>query len=133
MAQDRGDGGSSPDDNISSKTKRDLREVLRGHELPAQWQNYPLKTQEELMRGRDSLHDHALWLWADEGERWLRTKFPKTFEFHTMANIEERTITLTVYHRPGPNTRAVQVFKATEKAANFVSRHMYTKVVLIAG
>jgi hypothetical protein len=111
-----------------------LREVLRGVELPAQWQKYPLSTQQELMRGRDSLADSALWRWADEGELWLREKFAgKGLEFHTMADVEKRTIKLTVCHRPGRNKVADQIFHIEESAESFVSHTTVTKIILIAG
>jgi hypothetical protein len=109
-----------------------LREVLRGSELPAQWQKYPLTTQEELMRGRDSLADHALWRWADEGEAWLRLKFENSgLAFHTTANIEDRTITLDVYSLSmGQSKPSLTI---TEPAVGFVSHLTVTKIILIAG
>ena len=111
---------------------------MRGEELPAQWQKYPLTTQRELMRGRDSLKDEALWRWADEGEKWLREKFPGDIVFHTAANVEERTITLKVSKRvqsqaPLRSYHYETVFEVTEPAESFVSHATVTKIILIAG
>ena len=130
MASDRSDGDGVPAHELSANAKRDLREVLRGEELPAQWQKYPLTTQRELMRGHDSLADHALQVWADEGEGWLRTKFNRSgFMFDAKANVEDRTIKLDVY-RQGT---ATPVFSIEEPAESFVSHATVTKIILIAG
>lgn len=110
-----------------------MREVLCGEELPAQWQKYPLRTQQELMRGRDSLKDYALWRWADEGEKWLREQFAgKELGFYTSANIDDHTIRLHVYRQPVKGAAEI-VFEVTEPAVSFVSHTTLTKIILIAG
>jgi hypothetical protein len=133
MAPDRGDGDGVQAHELSANAKRDLREVLCGAELPAQWQKYPLKTQQELMRGRDSLADHALWKWADEGEKWLYEQFKgKGLEFHTGVDFDNRKIQLTVF-TVLDNGKAKEAFSISEPAESFVSHLTVTKIILIAG
>ena len=87
------------------------------------------------MRGRDSLADHALERWADEGEHWLRDQFKgKGLEFHTGVDIDNRKIELKVYKNITGRTGAVvEVLLVTEPAESFVSHTTVTKIILIAG
>lgn len=82
------------------------------------------------MRGRDSLHDAAMWRWADEGEAWLRENFGDKLDFHTAVDTEKRTVTLRVYENK-PDTRRF-LWEVTEPIQNFVSHHTTTKIILIA-
>jgi hypothetical protein len=111
-----------------------LREVLRGEELPAQWQKYPLKTQQEMMSGRDALGGHAMWRWADEGVTWLNEQFRgKGLEFATSVDVEAREVRLAVWRHYSGAIPAEELFSVVEPIENFVSHLTVTKIILIAG
>lgn len=92
------------------------------------------------MAGRDSLHDAAMWRWADEGEAWLRENFGNTLDFHTMVDANKRTVTLRVYKKlKTPDKVSPEnvgpgrfLWAVTEPIQNFVSHHTTTKIILIA-
>lgn len=118
-----------------------MREVLCGEELPAQWQKYPLKTQQEMMRGRDSVQGAGLWRWADQGVAWLNKMFEdKGLEFATSVDVEKREVLLRVFRkRATKKVRAEnvgadeEIFRVVEPVQFFVSHLTVTKIILIAG
>lgn len=110
-----------------------------GDDMPAQWQRYPLVTQNEMMAGRMAIGEASykritLARWADEGERWLRENIPaKDLEFATSWDTDKLEITLDVYRLPKflPG-RMERIFSVTEKANAFVSHLTVTKILLIS-
>ena len=135
MAEDREDGAGASVHELSANAVRDVREVLRSEELPAQWEKFSLRTQQEMLAGRNAIAEGNLVAWADEGEAWLREQFRgKGLVFHTTWSIDNRTITLSVYRperkRMDKNDRLL--FKVTEKAESFVSHTTLTKIILVA-
>jgi hypothetical protein len=119
-----------------------VREVVCGHELPAQWQSYSLKTQQEMAAGRKSVQAETLAAWADDGELWLKSQFgyKHDLEFHTKWDTEALTITLEVFRKvliPSPDRRVKPhnefqfLFRETCAAQNFVNRLMVTKIMMV--
>ena len=131
MASDRGDGAGTSSCELSANAERDVSEVVRCEELPAQWEKYPLSTQREMLAGRNSLINERLAQWADEGEDWLRKRFAgKGVSFHTNWNMDDRTITLRVY-REQSGKKPEFLFVEECKAENFVSHLMVTKILMV--
>lgn len=110
--------------------------------MPAQWQRYPLVTQNEMMAGRMAIGEASykritLARWADEGERWLRENIPaKDLEFATSWDVDRLEITLDVYrvcpYQPIVGTARKRIFSVMEKANAFVSHLTVTKILLIS-
>ena len=85
------------------------------------------------MAGRDSLHGNGLWLWVDDGVRWLNRHFKgKGLEFSTAINIDAREVRLAVFavQKKGPSK---EVFSVVEKIESFVSPVTVTKIIMLAG
>lgn len=137
MAENRGNGARAQTHGLPGEAEWDMRELLCSEELPAQWQGYPLKTQQELMRGRKSLTEHRIHIWADEAEAWLRTVFAgKGLEFHTGWDAKDHTLTLRVFHdrvASDGSTRVELIFEVTEPADVFITPTTLTKIILLAG
>lgn len=145
MASDRGDGAGAHSYELSANAERDVSEVVRCEELPAQWEKYPLKTQHEMLHGRrglgrDEVRRAIISRWADEGEKWLRDRFQDNpdLEFHTSWSIDELNITLTVTRKVKRNFDnglqthfSEKLFEETCKAENFVSHLMVTKILMV--
>jgi hypothetical protein len=113
-----------------------VSEVVRCEELPAQWEKYPLRTQREMMAGRNALVSYKIAAWADEGEAFLREQFArKGLEFHTSWCGVQRTITLRVYrvenNVPIFDHKLVLLFEVTEPAERFVSHLTITKIIMV--
>lgn len=91
------------------------------------------------MRGRDSLADHALECWVDEGLVWLREQFrEKDLTFSADLDIDKRKVSLTVQKRvqaaaPLRSFHYETVFEVTERVESFVSQLTVTKIILVAG
>jgi hypothetical protein len=118
-----------------------VQELVRGDDMPAQWQRYPLVTQNEMMAGRMAIGEASfkritLARWADEGERWLREHIPaKDLEYQTSWDVDKLEITLSVYRKgimQNPVREDKCVFSVTEKANAFVSHLTVTKILLIS-
>lgn len=119
-----------------------MHEVVRGEELPAQWQEtrISMQTQREMMAGRNAVIRGAvadkdgklpqLWLWADQGETYLREKFADTgLAFNTL--VDDKHIVLTVYREDIHRKCLVELFKIREKAEYFVSELAVTKIIMV--
>ena len=142
MAPDRGDGDGAHAHELSANAVRDVSEVVCGQDMPAQWQRYPLSTQNEMMAGRMAIGEASykritLARWADEGERWLRENIPaKDLEFATSWDVDRLEITLDVYrvcpYQPIVGTARKRIFSVMEKANAFVSHLTVTKILLIS-
>jgi len=123
----------APVHELSANAVRDVSEVVRCKSLPAQWEKFPLRTQQEMLAGRNALADARIGLWADEGEDWLRNQFKgKNVGFNTSWNSDDRSITLRVY-RPHSDARKADqfLFEVTEKAESFVSNLTVTKIIMV--
>lgn len=92
------------------------------------------------MRGRKSLVEHKIHMWADEAEIWLRKQFAgKGADFHTTWSGKNHTVTLRVYrceHRNreiayGRNPKPI--FEVTEPADVFITPTTLTKIILLLG
>lgn len=106
--------------------------------MPAQWQKYSLKTQQELMRGRDSLQNMGIYRWIDEGVAWLNMQFEdKGLEFATSLSEDNREVLLRVFRKRENRRKGQrhdeQIFKVIEPVQSFVSHLTVTKIILIAG
>lgn len=119
--------------------------MVCSEELPAQWQNYPLKTRMEMMHGRstldpDDVRKSVIARWADEGEKWLNEQFKGNgLEFHTSWDTASTTITLEVFKLEVVRNKAggevanypKRLLSETCAAQNFVTRLMVTKIMMV--
>jgi hypothetical protein len=114
--------------------------MVCGEELPAQWQELPLRTRQEIQAGRTSIGSAevrrtTIIKWADEGEKFLNDKFAgRGLAFHTEWDTISGDIMLIVYRE---NKRADNIplqtflFAETCKAESFVTETMLTKILIV--
>ncbi len=99
--------------------------------MPAQWQKYSLRTQQEMWAGRKAIKADTLARWADEGVAWLCRNIPADdLEFASSWDMDKLEITLDVYRKK--RSRSKLIFTVTEKAEAFVSHLTVTKILMIS-
>jgi hypothetical protein len=101
--------------------------------MPAQWEKYPLKTQQEMMAGHNAIVADRCAHRADEAEKWLREKFTgRDLVFHTAWNTSSKEITLEVFRNTYDGRKNPElIFSVTEPAADFVSHATVTKIIMV--
>lgn len=115
-----------------------MSELVCGNGMPAQWQKYPLSTQQEMMAGRMAIGPEeskrvTVARWADEGVHFLRNNVAADdLEYYTSWNVKNLEITLDVYRYNVNLMRNELIFSVTEKANAFVSHLTLTKILMIA-
>lgn len=89
------------------------------------------------MRGRQSLTEHKIPIWAYEAEAWLRTQFAgKGFDFHTSWDVKAHTLSLRVFREyiaPNGSTSVKLIFEIEEPADVFITPTTLTKIILLVG
>jgi hypothetical protein len=142
MAKNRGNEERAPVLELPADPQRDVHEVVRGEELPAQWQatGISLRTQQEMLAGRNAVMRGAvadadgrmpqLWQWADQGEAFLYEKF-KGSGLQFLTSVDDKHIVLTVYRVNELTNRLIELFKLRERAEYFVSELTVTKIIMV--
>ncbi len=118
-----------------------MHEVLCGESMPAQWQGLPVKTQLEMMAGRNTLARRAaednngnlpdFWRWADAGESYLRDRFRGSMLAFGTTVIQGR-IELTVLRYNDKGDCVDILLKVLEKPEYFVSELTVTKIMMVS-
>ena len=140
MAEDRGDGERPHARELPADPERDVHEVLRGEGMPAQWKGLPIKTQLEMLAGRNALASRAaednngnlpdFWKWAADGEKYLRHELAGS-HLHFFTTVVDGRIELTVYRYNDHFNRLDILFKVLEKPEYFVSELTVAKILMV--
>lgn len=114
--------------------------MVRGEELPAQWQSLPLRTQLEMLEGRNTILRNSVedengnmpeeWVWILDGEKFLKDRF-KDSELRFFAFLNEKKATLGVYRKKETSENMELLFTVREDIRYFPSNLTVTKILMV--